>query len=60
MKQFVPTCLIALLGCLMIQQEAQSQQDIYMSAGRRGLEIAMAPQDLLTLTGGKLAALVRD
>lgn len=31
MKQFVPTCLIALLGCLMIQQEAQSQQDIQSS-----------------------------
>ena len=31
-----------------------------MSAGRRGLEIAMAPDDLLKLTGGKLAALVRD
>lgn len=45
---------------LVLDSSAQSQQDIYMSAGRRGLEIAMAPQDLLTLTGGKLAALVRD
>ena len=31
-----------------------------MSAGRRGLEIAMAPRDLLALTGGKMVALVRD
>ena len=45
---------------LYLDSSAESQQEIYMSAGRRGLEIAMAPQDLLTLTTGKFAALVRD
>lgn len=45
---------------LYLDSSAESQAEIYMSAGRRGLEIAMAPQDLLTLTGGKLAELVRD
>ncbi|MGB2248508.1 MAG: Cys-tRNA(Pro) deacylase [Alcanivorax sediminis] len=45
---------------LYLDNSAESQAEIYMSAGRRGLEIAMAPQDLLTLTGGKLAELVRD
>ena len=45
---------------LYLDGSAESHEIIYMSAGRRGLEIAMAPQDLLTLTGGKLAALVRD
>ncbi|UWN49334.1 hypothetical protein ASALC70_01543 [Alcanivorax sp. ALC70] len=30
-----------------------------MSAGRRGLEIEMAPADLLALTGGRLAPLAR-
>lgn len=45
---------------LYLDSSAQAQDEIYMSAGRRGLEIAMAPDDLLKLTGGKLAALVRD
>lgn len=31
MKQFIPTCLMAILGCLMIQHVAQSQQDIQSS-----------------------------
>ena len=45
---------------LYLDESAESLEKLYMSAGRRGLEIAMAPQDLLNLTGGKLAALVRD
>ncbi len=45
---------------LYLDSSAESQQEIYMSAGRRGLEIAMAPSDLLNLTGGKLDTLVRD
>ena len=32
---------------------------LFMSAGRRGLEIEMAPADLLALTGGQLAPLAR-
>ena len=45
---------------LYLDGSAGSLEIIYMSAGRRGLEIAMAPEDLLTLAGGKLAVLVRD
>ncbi|MDX1803988.1 MAG: Cys-tRNA(Pro) deacylase [Alcanivorax sp.] len=45
---------------LYLDSCAGSQQEIFMSAGRRGLEIAMAPADLLALTGGRLAALGRD
>lgn len=33
---------------------------IHVSAGRRGLEISLAPADLLTLTGGRMAAIGRD
>ena len=45
---------------LYLDGSAESHEIIYMSAGRRGLEIAMAPQDLLKLTGGKPAEIVRD
>ncbi len=45
---------------LYLEQSAGTQETLYMSAGRRGLEIAMTPQDLLKLTGGKLAELVRN
>ncbi|MCG8394684.1 MAG: Cys-tRNA(Pro) deacylase [Pseudomonadales bacterium] len=45
---------------LYLDQSAGGHEEVYMSAGRRGLEIAMAPNDLLNLTGGKLAALVRE
>ncbi|WP_043315836.1 Cys-tRNA(Pro) deacylase [Microbulbifer sp. HZ11] len=36
---------------------AKSYDTIYVSAGRRGLEIELAPNDLLELTRGKLAPL---
>ena len=32
---------------------------VYVSAGRRGLEIALAPSDLLVLTGGRYAAIAK-
>jgi Cys-tRNA(Pro)/Cys-tRNA(Cys) deacylase len=32
---------------------------VYVSAGRRGLEIELAPDDLLSLTGGRTAAIGR-
>lgn len=44
---------------LYLDSSASEQQQIFMSAGRRGLEIAMAPGDVLALTRGKSAALVR-
>ena len=45
---------------LYLDSSAEVLDQIYMSAGRRGLEIAMAAEDLLNLTGGKPATLVRD
>ena len=44
---------------LYLDSSANGQDRIFMSAGRRGLEIAMAPTDLLVLTGGHSAPLVR-
>ena len=36
-----------------IDQSAEQFETIFISAGRRGLEIELAPQDLAELTGGK-------
>lgn len=41
----------------LLDQSAADWPEIYISAGRRGLEIALAPDDLLRLTRGKLQAL---
>ncbi len=40
-----------------IHSSAQAQTTIFFSAGRRGLEIEMAPQDLKNQTGGQFADL---
>lgn len=44
---------------MLLDQSAEGWPQIYVSAGRRGLEIALAPQDLLRLCGARLAALGR-
>lgn len=44
---------------LWLDDSAGEQETLYMSAGRRGLEIEMAPADLLALTAGRLAPLAR-
>lgn len=49
-KQALPT---------LIDQSARNVETLYVSAGRRGLEIALAPDDLLSLTGGQWADLGR-
>lgn len=49
-KQALPT---------VIDQSARDVETLYVSAGRRGLEIALAPGDLLSLTGGQWADLGR-
>lgn len=41
---------------LVLHESASGYESIYVSAGRRGLEIELAPHDLLKLTGGSLAA----
>ena len=38
----------------VIDSSAMNHSIIYVSAGRRGLEIALRPDDLITLTGGFL------
>lgn len=44
---------------LYLDVSAEPQATIYVSAGRRGLEIELAPADLLRLTGGRYAQLGR-
>lgn len=44
---------------LWLDNSVSELETLYMSAGRRGLEIEMAPADLLALTGGRLAPLSR-
>ncbi|MEZ5525097.1 MAG: Cys-tRNA(Pro) deacylase [Pseudomonadales bacterium] len=41
----------------LLDASAQPFETIYVSAGRRGLEIELSPQDLLKLVSGKLADL---
>lgn len=43
----------------VLDASALAWPEIFVSAGRRGLEIALAPADLLRLTGGKSAAIAR-
>jgi Cys-tRNA(Pro)/Cys-tRNA(Cys) deacylase len=41
----------------LIDESASDHATIYVSAGRRGLEIELSPEDLQRLTGAKLCAL---
>jgi Cys-tRNA(Pro)/Cys-tRNA(Cys) deacylase len=41
----------------VLDASAELFETIYVSAGRRGLEMELAPKDLLKLTGGQLAPL---
>ena len=43
----------------VLDDSASGHATIYVSAGRRGLEIELAAEDLLKLTGGKLGAIAR-
>ncbi|MBY5990921.1 Cys-tRNA(Pro) deacylase [Ferrimonas balearica] len=44
---------------LVLDKSAEQFDTICVSGGRRGLEIELAPGDLLALTGGQLAAVAR-
>ena len=44
----------------VIDDSARSFATIHVSAGRRGLEIELAPDDLLALTGGQYAPLQQE
>jgi Cys-tRNA(Pro)/Cys-tRNA(Cys) deacylase len=43
----------------LIDASALAHPEIYVSAGRRGLEIALAPADLIALTGAETRSLRR-
>lgn len=43
----------------LLDDSALAFETIFVSAGRRGLEIELAPADLLALTGGEARALTR-
>ena len=43
-----------------LDESANEHDTIYVSAGRRGLEIVLAPTDLATLTGAVVAPIARD
>ncbi|MDP6969667.1 MAG: Cys-tRNA(Pro) deacylase [Gammaproteobacteria bacterium] len=44
----------------VLDSSAENHDLIYVSAGKRGLEIALAPKDLLTLTSGFMAAIAQS
>ncbi|MGF1865413.1 Cys-tRNA(Pro) deacylase [Enterovibrio norvegicus] len=44
----------------LLDKSAEQFETIYVSAGRRGLEIELTPSDLLTLTQGKMAEIGRE
>ncbi len=45
---------------LVLDSSAEAHETIYVSAGRRGLEVELAPADLLRLTGGTTAPVAAD
>ena len=44
----------------VIDASAQAHQTLFVSAGRRGLEIELAPADLAALTGARFAAIAKE
>ena len=42
----------------VVDSSAQDQRTILVSAGRRGLQVQLAPGDLVTVTGGRFAPLI--
>ena len=44
---------------LFLDESALAHPTVYVSGGRRGFDIELAPADLLTATGGRTAAIAR-
>ncbi|PUB24317.1 Cys-tRNA(Pro)/Cys-tRNA(Cys) deacylase [Promicromonospora sp. AC04] len=44
----------------VVDESAEAYDVVYVSGGRRGLDVGLAPADLLTLTGGTTAPIARD
>ncbi len=45
---------------LFVDASALNQKTVFVSGGRRGLEIELSPEDLLKLAGGRAVILSRD
>jgi Cys-tRNA(Pro)/Cys-tRNA(Cys) deacylase len=45
---------------VVIDDSATGQPTVFVSAGRRGLQLELAPADLITLTGALVARIARD
>lgn len=43
----------------VLDASAEAHEQIYVSGGRRGLDIALSPRDLLEVTGGSVAPISR-
>lgn len=43
-----------------VDETAMLFETVYVSGGRRGLDLGLAPDDLLAATGGEYAAIARD
>jgi Cys-tRNA(Pro)/Cys-tRNA(Cys) deacylase len=43
----------------LVDESAAEWESIFVSGGRRGLELELAPADLLAMTGGRLAAIAK-
>ncbi len=44
----------------VLDESAEAYDVVYVSGGRRGLDVGLAPADLLQLTGGTTAPIARD
>ena len=44
----------------VLDETAELFDTIFVSGGKRGFDIELAPADLLTITGGSMAAIARD
>lgn len=44
----------------VLDETAELFDTVYVSGGRRGFDIELAPADLLAITGGQIAAIARD
>jgi Cys-tRNA(Pro)/Cys-tRNA(Cys) deacylase len=44
----------------VVDETAQLFDTVFVSGGRRGLDIELAPADLVTITGARVAAIARD
>lgn len=54
-----PLALLHRSFLVLIDENAESLEELYISGGQRGLNIRLAVKDLIALTGAKIAAISR-